>query len=110
MKGFRFSPKVGSITASIGSIFGKNSDDAENEEALLRDEEGNVLNREDIIRDVMDKLDKRRTERLPLERQWTLNADFLCGNQYCEINLTSGEIEQTEPEYEYVEREVFNNI
>lgn len=110
MKGFRFSPKVGSITASIGSVFGKNSDDAENEEVLLRDEEGNVLNREDIIRDVMDKLDKRRTERLPLERQWTLNADFLCGNQYCEINLTSGEIEQTEPEYAYVEREVFNNI
>ncbi|MGN1093019.1 MAG: hypothetical protein ACI4RS_05135, partial [Monoglobaceae bacterium] len=42
--------------------------------------------------------------------QWMLNANFLMGNQYCDINIHRGGIEQTEPVYDWLEREVFNQI
>ena len=59
---------------------------------------------------MLDDLEKRKQERLGLERQWTLNANFLVGNQYCEINTHRGDIEQLEPVYDWLEREAFNQI
>ncbi len=73
-------------------------------------DEGEVLYKSDIIKKVLDELEKRRNERSPLERQWTLNANFYVGNQYCEVNLYRGDIEQLEPVYDWLERETFNNI
>ena len=39
-----------------------------------------------------------------------MNANFLVGNQYCEINPYRGDIEQLEPVYDWLERETFNQI
>ena len=108
----RFSPPVDGIIGGIGSLFGLKGKDKDEEGtgALDVDEEGKVLFKEDIIQKVMEDLEKRRTERSVLEHQWTLNANFLVGNQYCEINPYRGDIEQLEPVYDWLERETFNQI
>lgn len=108
---FRFSPPITGITAAIGSLFGKRKpEDQEDRQVIEIDKEGNTLFKEDIIANVLENLEKRRSERSGLERQWTLNANFLVGNQYCEIHPYTGEIEQLAPVYEWMNRETFNNI
>lgn len=74
------------------------------------DDDGEPLYTEDVIAKVRDELERRKNERLPLERQWMLNANFLVGNQYCDINFRLGEIEQLNPVYDWLERETFNKI
>lgn len=107
----RFLPPVSGIVASIGSLFGRHGPDKENKEQPVDiDDDGRTLFKEDIIHDVLEKLEERRTEKSILEQQWTLNANFLVGNQYCEINTYRGEIEQLEPVYDWLEREAFNQI
>ncbi len=111
---FRFSPPVDGVIANIGSLFGlsgKQKDQEAEEKAVIdTDDDGKVLFKEDIIQKVKEELEKRKTERSPLENQWTLNANFLVGNQYCEINPYRGDIEQLEPVYDWLEREAFNQI
>lgn len=109
MKSFRFSPPLSGVTAAVGSLFGKPEDIAE--KIVEVDKNGTALYKEDIIRRVLDDLEKRRTERSGVEAQWTLNANFLVGNQFCEINPYKGNgIEQLEPVYNWLNREAFNNI
>ena len=112
MKKFRFSPPTTGVIASVGSLFGLKPDGTEDDEKIVIDvdDDGKTLFKEDIIKDVLEKLELRRTERSALERQWTLNANFLVGNQYCEINPYRGDIEQLEPVYDWLEREAFNQI
>ena len=74
------------------------------------DREGKPLFRDDIINFVTDELDRRKQEKLPLENQWRLNSNFLAGNQYCDINVYSGNVEQLAPVYDWLERESFNRI
>lgn len=105
----RFRPLSG-ITAAIGSLFGRGSPKEESGKAIDVDRDGNVLFKEDIINNVLEELEKRRGQRSSLERQWTLNANFLAGNQYCEVRPYTGEIEQLEPVYDWLNRETFNNI
>ena len=109
----RFQPPIDGVIGSIGSLFslkgGKNAD-KEDVGVIDTDEDGKVLYKEDIIKKVIEDLDKRKTERSILEHQWTLNANFLVGNQYCEINPYRGNIEQLEPVYDWLERETFNQI
>ncbi len=108
----RFSPPVDGVIANIGSLFGLNGKgkDTDNANAIDVDDDGKVLFKEDIIQKVLEDLEKRKTERSVLEQQWTLNANFLVGNQYCEINPYRGDIEQLEPVYDWLERETFNQI
>ena len=109
----RFSPPLQGVVAEIGSLFGlkgKDKGDIDDAKAIDVDEEGQVLYKEDIIQKVLEDLEKRKTERQILEQQWTLNANFLVGNQYCEINPYRGDIEQLEPVYDWLERETFNQI
>ena len=109
----RYQPPVDGIIANIGSLFGlrgKKDNDDEAKGVIDTDEEGKVLYKEDIIKKVLEDLEKRKTERSVLEQQWTLNANFLVGNQYCEINPYRGDIEQLEPVYDWLERETFNQI
>ena len=108
----RFSPPLSGVIASVGSLFGlKGTDkDGNNVNAIDVDEDGKALFKEDIIQRVLEDLEKRKTERNPLEQQWTLNANFLVGNQYCDINPYRGNIEQIEPVYDWLERERFNQI
>ena len=108
----RFSPPVTGVVASIGSLFGLKGKGKDTDDAIVIDvdEEGKTLFKEDIIQKVLEDLEKRKTERSVLEQQWTLNANFLVGNQYCEINPYRGDIEQLEPVYDWLERETFNQI
>lgn len=103
----RIAPRVAGV---ISGLFGRDAPEESKEPEIDRDEDGAPLYREDIIHDVLDKLEQRRTERSALELQWTLNANFLVGNQLCEINPYSSEIEQIEPTYDWLEREQFNQI
>jgi hypothetical protein len=110
---FRFQPAIDGVIANVGSLFGlkgKNKDIDDDAKVIDTDEDGKVLFKEDIIQKVLEDLEKRRTERATLEHQWTLNANFLVGNQYCEINPYRGDIEQLEPVYDWLERETFNQI
>ena len=109
---FRFQPPVDGVVANIGSLFGLKGKgkETDNTNIIDIDDEGKVLYKEDIIQNVLDNLEKRKTERSVLEQQWTLNANFLVGNQYCEINPYRGDIEQLEPVYDWLERETFNQI
>lgn len=50
-----------------------------------------------------------QAERRGLERQWQLDLDFAAGRQYCRIS-GSGEIVETEKNYEWEQRRVFNHI
>lgn len=53
--------------------------------------------------------EKRRKQRLSLERQWELNINFLSGNQYLDIN-SRGELIDGGKEYFWQGKEVFNHI
>lgn len=67
--------------------------------------------REETARFMREEYEKRKKDRLALELQWTLNANFYAGNQYCDINThRENVIEQMDPVYEWMERETFNRI
>ncbi len=94
--------------AAVGSAFNQNKGD--DDTALGVSDDGELLYREDIISMVNDRLEKSRNERAPFELQWTLNANFMLGNQYCEINPFTGTIEQLRNICPSVERQVYNLV
>lgn len=106
----RFTPRISGIASAIGSLFGKSAPETEEAKVIDVDKDGNTMFKEDIIHNILEELEKRRGQRSSLERQWTLNANFLVGNQYCEVRSYTGEIEQLEPVYDWLNRETFNNI
>lgn len=77
---------------------------------LCYDRQGNRLFAEDLVEMVDREAEKRRQQRLPFELQWRLNANFLSGNQHCDINVHRSTVENYEPLYDYMSREVFNRI
>lgn len=108
---FRFSPAVRGIIAEAGSIFGFGEEQKpKTEKPYDTDSAGKQLYKEDILKFVAEELERRKSERSMLELQWTLNANFLVGNQYCDINYHSGTIEQVLPADDHLERETFNQI
>lgn len=109
---FRFQPPIDGVIANVGSLFGLNrkGKDTDDAKVIDVDDEGKTLFKEDIIQKILEDLENRKQERSVLEQQWTLNANFLVGNQYCEINPYRGDIEQLEPVYDWLERETFNQI
>ena len=64
---------------------------------------------EEIVADVRQDFEKRAQKRKPFEAQWQLNSNFVMGNQYCYVNIKS-EVEDSEKDYFWQEREVFNHI
>lgn len=110
----RYSPPISGIKATISNLFGRGHpklDDLEDDKQVYDvDDDGTQLYREDIITKITDELERRKTEKQPLEMQWRLNANFLVGNQYCDYNPYRREIEQIEPVYDWMEREQFNMI
>lgn len=78
---------------------------------LDAEDDGTQLYREDIVAFVKREAERRRTERVAIERQWTLNANFLMGNQWCAINpYRQNGIEDIEPANGWEQRETFNRI
>lgn len=83
---------------------------AEHAIPLDRDLEGNVIHTEDIVAYVNSELEKRRDDRQVYELQWTLNANFLQGNQHCEINTNMRRIQQQDALYSWQEYNCYNKI
>ncbi|MGN0815086.1 MAG: hypothetical protein ACI4MH_07630 [Candidatus Coproplasma sp.] len=63
----------------------------------------------ELVEDVKSDFAKRQEERRRLERSWQLNMNFLCGNQYCDLN-SKGEIEDEPIGYFWQTKRVFNYI
>lgn len=66
--------------------------------------------KEEAVMFVVKEFERRQKERRPVELQWNLNMNFLMGNQYCDINLSSFKLEQIAKFYDWEEREIFNQI
>ncbi|MBQ8911228.1 MAG: hypothetical protein IJY89_01495, partial [Clostridia bacterium] len=86
------------------------AEDQKERTPLCYDRKGNRLFAEDLVEMVEGEAEKRRQKRLPFELQWRLNANFLSGNQHCDINVHRSTVENYEPLYDYMSREVFNRI
>lgn len=108
----RYTPPITGIRAAISGLFGGRHDNSQEdgEKAIDVGRDGEMLFKEDIIAKVLEDLENRRGQRSALELQWTLNANFLVGNQYCDIRPYSSDVEQLEPVYTWLNRETFNNI
>lgn len=63
----------------------------------------------EIVESVKLDFENRRKERLQHERQWELNINFLCGNQYCYVNKR-GEIFDEDSDFSWQNKGVFNHI
>lgn len=62
-----------------------------------------------VAAEVRKDYERRREERRTTEAQWTLNACFLAGRQFVEINPML-EVTETVPEYTWQERQVYNHV
>ncbi len=62
-----------------------------------------------VAEEVRKDYERRREERRSTEAQWTLNACFLAGRQFVEIDPMF-EVKETLPEYVWQERQVYNHI
>lgn len=90
--------KLGKLTEETASI------------PLDRDDDGNLLYNEDVCAYIDKELERRKNERQPLELQWQLNYNFLIGNQFCDINLVTHEIETYEAAQPWMQHESYNCI
>ncbi len=73
-----------------------------NDDAALKAERALA---EEVTKDFL----RRQEDRRFLERGWQLNMNFMCGNQYCDVNAR-GEIEEEPKSYFWQNRRVFNYI
>lgn len=79
--------------------------------AVDRDEAGDAVFSDDLVSYIKEELEKRRTDRALYELQWTLNANFLAGNQNCDIDLVQNTIKTLEPlPGSQMERRCYNRI
>ncbi|MBP3359934.1 MAG: hypothetical protein J6N52_03700 [Clostridia bacterium] len=108
MKQFRLTPKVRAVTAKLGSVFGTGEPSGDG--GIIDNDNGKPLFRSDIVDFLNDELTKRKSEKSVLELQWTLNANFLMGNQFCDINTHTNSVEQIPAAYDWMERKAYNRI
>ena len=64
---------------------------------------------EKIVNEVLADFKERAEKRKSLDLIWQVNMNFLIGNQYCNIGY-GGNLEESERQYFWQEREVFNHI
>lgn len=66
---------------------------------------------DDVVSFVKKELERRKFDRMPVERQWLLNANFLAGNQYCDIaDYRAGDIDNEAYSPDWIQKETFNRI
>lgn len=70
----------------------------------------NTVEVEEVVSFLKKEFKRRQEDRRPFELQWILNMNFLNNNQYCDINLTAGEVSQISRDFEWEEREIYNHI
>lgn len=73
-------------------------------------EDENPITADELVAFLQGELERRRGERAGMELQWLLNANFVSGHQYCEINPAAGEVRDIERESDTEERGVYNRI
>ncbi|MBQ7579061.1 MAG: hypothetical protein IJT25_00820 [Clostridia bacterium] len=62
-----------------------------------------------IVKSVLEDYERRKEERRTFDLIWQLNMNFVLGNQYTSI-LPSGEVSETEKDYSWECRDVYNHI
>ena len=62
-----------------------------------------------LVEEVLKDFQNRILERKSYETQWKLNMNFYMGNQFCTIGF-GGLVEDSDRQYFWQEREVFNHI
>lgn len=79
---------------------------------VTRDEAGDPLFSDDIVAELLAELEKRRSDRAAYELQWTLNADFVAGNQNVDIDFLHKTlvVEDCVSSRDVKERRVYNRI
>lgn len=97
------------ILDTIKQLVGRNKEVNQADIALDHDKKGVPMYKEDIIADILDKLETRKQDRLPLELQWQLNGNFVTGNQFCDIDISTGKIEN-QAFYDAESHKSFNRI
>ena len=78
-------------------------------QSKINENKDQVKREEKLVLEVYEDFTTRQKARLPLERQWQLNMNFLMGNQYCDIGYNS-DIREFDKEFFWEHREVFNHI
>lgn len=80
------------------------------EEKLMADHQAAERRKEaEKAADVIKDYQTRALARQPLEAQWQLNLNFVCGNQFLSL-AGDGELCPDEPAYEWEERQVYNHL
>lgn len=64
---------------------------------------------DNLAKEIKEDFRARQKARKSMETQWQLNMNFFAGNQFCSIGY-GGEIEDSEKQFFWQEREVFNHI
>ena len=78
---------------------------------VARNEAGEPIYSDDLVSELLDELEHRRSDRAPYELQWQLNADFVAGNQNVDIDFVNRCLKLDEFAGDRVkERRVFNRI
>ena len=62
-----------------------------------------------LAKEIKEDFRARQNARKSLETQWQLNMNFFAGNQFCSIGY-GGNLEDSEKQFFWQEREVFNHI
>ncbi len=62
-----------------------------------------------LVKEVIDDFKARAEKRKSFDLIWQINMNFLMGNQYCNIGY-GGKLEESDRQYFWQEREVFNHI
>lgn len=64
---------------------------------------------EDVVKETLEDFENRVKARKNFDNQWQLNMNFYMGNQYCDVGY-GGFVRETDKQYFWQEREVFNHI
>ena len=67
------------------------------------------LRRKKLAEEIVEDFESRREARRSIENGWTLNMNFVSGNQYCDVS-PFGEIVEEEKRFYWQTRRVFNHI
>lgn len=65
---------------------------------------------EEFVGAVQAEFERRKEERRAFELQWRLNQNFLRGNQYCDVDESSGEVVDYPATYAHEMRSVYNQL
>lgn len=75
----------------------------------MKRDKKDILDEKSIVKEVIDDFKRRAEERKSFDIIWKINMNFLMGNQYCNIGY-GGQLEETDRQYFWQEREVYNHI